>query len=187
MTNLVFIEHRKVPKDQARAIKEDLQAYAISIAMRLPFNNIPEEEKVRVAKFSLRNLLKQFDLSTKNLGSIIHDEVVNNLQRLYIQLKKKTNYEFFLEMVQMLRFLKRRHPAKYRRIVKSIEVRLSARQKTILSLYLNYKSRSHKYPLTYKKVGKIIKSTKGPISGEVKQMVKSIDKIFRMQKIKHGR
>jgi hypothetical protein len=183
MTNIVFIEHKKVPKDQARAIKEDLKAYAISIALKFPATTISQEEKVRMAKSSVRTLLKQFDLSTKNLGTIIHDEVISNLQKLYFKLRKKSNYDFLLEMVQVIRFLRRNHPRKYRRIHKSLQRQLNNRQKLILSLYLNPKVKGKKRLPTYQTIGKIIKSTPGPISGEVKKMVKSINRVFKAQKI----
>lgn len=187
MTNLVFIEHKKVPRDQARAIKEDLQSYAISVALKFPTETLSEKDKIKVAKFSVRNLLQQFDLHTKNLSTILHDEVLNNLQKLYFKLKKKSSYEFLVEMVQVIRFLKRNHPRKYNRIYKSIQRRLSSRQRLILSLYLESKYKGKKSFPTYHAIGKIIKSTPGPISGEVKQMVKSINRVFKSQKVKHAK
>lgn len=186
MTNLIFIEHKKIPKAQAKALKEDLQAYAISIALKFPMASISQEEKIKVAKFSIRHLLQRFDLSTKNLGTILHDEITDNLRKLYFKLRKKSNHEFLLELIKVIRFIKRSQPKKYRKIYKSIQRRLTGKQKVILSLYLNSKRKGKKYQPTYQTIGKIIKSTPGPISGEVRKMVKSINRVFRSHKI-HGR
>lgn len=187
MTNLVFIEHNKIPKDYAKALKQDLKAYAVSVALKFPTASISEADKIKIARFSVRNLLKQFDLSTKNLSGLLHDEVINNLQKLYFKLKKKSSYEFLVEMVQVIRFLKRNHPRKYNKIYASIQRRLSNRQQLILSAYLNSKKKGKGGFPTYHAIGKIIKSTPGPISCEVKEMVKSIDRVFKVQKVKRAR
>jgi hypothetical protein len=184
MTNLVFIEHKNIPKDQARAIKEDLQAYAISVALKFPTETITEKQKIKVARTSVKSLLKQFDLSTKNLGTLIHDEVTKNLNTLYVSLKRKSNYNFLLEMIQIMRFLRRNHPRKYRKLFKTLKGLLNTKQHTILSLYLN--SKPKKAPLTYAAIGKVVKSTPGPISGDVKKMVYSLNKVFKAQRL-HGR
>jgi hypothetical protein len=191
MTNVIFIEHKRVPKSQAKAIKEDLQAYAISVALKFPTETISQEDKVKVAKFSVRTLLKQFDLSTKNLGTIIHDEVIGNLQRLYFKLKKTTlNYHFLsksnkelLEMIRIVKLLRRNHPKKYKRLSKSLQKQLNKRQQAIFNIYLQFTPKG-KRTLTYKTVSRLSKIPAGTINHQVKQVVQSLSKILKKQKLK---
>lgn len=191
MTNLVFIEHKKIPKDQARAIKEDLQTYAISVALKFPTQTISEEDKIKVAKFSIRGILKQFDLSTKNLGTIIHDEVISNLQKAYFKLKKTTlNYHFLsksnkelLEMVRIVKLLRRNHPKKYKVLAKSLEKQLNERQRKIFNIYLKFKPKG-KRRLTYQTVSRLSKIPAGTINHQVKQVVQTMNRILKAQKLK---
>jgi len=191
MTNLVFIEHKKVPKDQARAIKEDLKSYAISVALKFPTQTISEEEKVKVAKHSVRSLFKRFDLSTKNLGTLIHDEVIGNLQKVYFKIKKTTlNYHFLsksnkelLEMIRIVKLLRRNHPKKYNTLSKSLQKQLNKRQQKIFNIYLRFKPRG-KRRLTYQTVSRLSNIPAGTINHQVKQVVQSLGKLMRQQKLK---
>jgi len=191
MTNLVFIEHKRVPKDQARAIKEDLQAYAVSVALKFPTQIITEEDKIKVAKFSVKDLLKRFDLSTKNLGTIIHDEVIGNLQKLYFKLKKTTlNYHFLsksnkelLEMIRIVKLLRKNQPKKYKRLSNSLQKQLNKRQQAIFNIYLKFKPRGKKR-LTYQTVSRLSKIPPGTINHQVKQVVQSLSKLMKKQKLK---
>lgn len=191
MTNLVFIEHKQIPKEHAKAIKEDLKAYAVSVALKFPTQTISPEQKERVARVSVRTLLKQFDLSTKNLGTIIHDEVISNLQKLYFKLKKTTlNYHFLsksnkelLEMIRIVKLLRRNHPKKYKVLSKSLEKQLNARQQAIFNIYLKFIPKG-KRTLTYKTVSRLSKIPAGTINHQVKQVVQSLGKIMKKQKLK---
>jgi hypothetical protein len=190
MTNLVFIENKRVPRDQARAIKEDLQAYAISIALKFPTETISEEDKIKVAKWSIRDLLKRFDLSTKNLGTIIHDEVISNLQKAYFKLKKTTlNYHFLsksnkelLEMIRIVKLLRRNQPKKYKVLSKSLQKQLNKRQQAIFNIYLKFTPKGQR-TLTYKTVSRLSKIPAGTINHQVKQVVQSLGKILKKQHI----
>jgi hypothetical protein len=199
MTNLVFIEHKKVPRDQARAIKEDLKLYAISVALKFPTASISEEQKIKVAKSSVRSLLKQVDLSTKNLGTLIHDEVISNLQTLYFKLKKTMLSSHFLlkpnkglnkellEMIKIVRLLRKNHPRKYRRLHKALVKQLNTRQQTIFNIYLKFTPKGKRKRLTYQTVSRMSKIPAGTINHQIKQVVQSLNKIFRSQKVKRGR
>jgi hypothetical protein len=191
MTNLVFIEHHKIPRDQARAIKQDLQSYAISVALKFPTETISPEEKIKVAKFSVRTLLKHFDLSTKNLGTILHDEIISNLQKVYFKIKKTTlNYHFLsksnkelLEMIKIVKLLRRNHPTKYKQLSKSLQKQLNKRQRTIFNIYLHFKPKGKKR-LTYQTVSRLSKIPAGTINHQVKQVVQTINRLFKAQKIR---
>ena len=190
MTNLVFIEHKKIPRDQARAIKEDLQIYAISVALKFPTETISQEDKIKIAKWSIRNLLKQFDLSTKNFGTIIHDEVISNLQKAYFKLKKTTlNYHFLsksnkelLEMIRIVKLLRRNHPKKYKTLSKSLQKQLNKRQQTIFNIYLKFTPKGKK-KLTYQTVSRLSKIPAGTINHQVKQVVQSLSRLMKKQHI----
>jgi hypothetical protein len=191
MTNLVFIERNKLPRDQAKAIKQDLQAYAISVALKFPTTSISEEDKIKVAKFSVRTLLKHFDLSTKNLGTLIHDEVIGNLQKVYFKLKKTTlNYHFLsksnkelLEMIRIVKLLRRNHPKKFKILSNSLQKQLNKRQRTIFNIYLKFKPKGKSKRLTYRTVSRLSKIPAGTINHQVKQVVQSLGKLLRKNKI----
>jgi hypothetical protein len=195
MTNLVFIERKSIAKQQERVLKRDIKQYAISLALKFPTKSISEQQKIRIAKFSVRSLLKRFDLSTKNLGVLIHDEVIGNLQKLYFKLKKKMlNYHFLsksnkelLEMIKIVRLLQKNYPRKYRKLYKSLQRQLSKRQETIFNLYLNFKPRGRRRILTYRTVSRLSKTSPGTVTGDVKRVVQSLSKIFKTEGIKHVR
>jgi hypothetical protein len=190
MTNLVFIEHKRVPRSQAKALKEDLQAYAISVALKFPTETISVEDKVKVAKFSVRTLLRRWDFSTKNLGILIHDEVIGNLQKIYFKLKKTTlNYHFLsksnkelLEMIKIVKLLRKNHPRKYRRLSNSLQKQLNKKQQAIFNIYLKFTPKD-KRTLTYKTVSRLSKIPAGTINHQVKQVVQNLSKLMRQQKI----
>jgi hypothetical protein len=144
-----------------------------------------------VAKHSVRNLFKQFDLSTKNLGTIIHDEVISNLQKLYFKLKKTTlNYHFLsksnkelLEMIRIVKLLRRNQPKKYKTLSKSLQKQLNKRQQTIFNIYLKFSPKGKRKKLTMRQVSKLSKIPFGTVNQQVKFMVQSLGRVLRQQKI----
>jgi hypothetical protein len=184
MTNLVFIEHKKIPKDHAKAIKQDFIAYAISIALKFPRPSIPEKDRIRIAKRTVRDILKRYDLSTKNIGSMINDEVVRNLEEFYFTVRRNPteSKRELLEMIQVVRLLRRLHPRKYRRLFISLQEQLNRKQKAIFNIYLIKRKE-----LTYKAVSRLAQIPVGTIKGQMKGIVKGLNRVFRTQKVKRGR
>lgn len=186
MTNIVFIEHKQVPRVHQQAIKNELREYAISVALKFPTKTISDEHKIKIAKFSVKEVFKQFDLSTKNLSALIHDEVISNLQKLYFSLKqnvKKSNKEF-LEMIRIVKLLRKKQPRKFKRLAKSLFNQLNGRQQLIFNLYFKFKPNRRNKHLTYKVVSKISKTSPSVITGDVKHVVHSLTKIMKAQKVK---
>ena len=195
MTNLVFIEHKKVPKDQTKILKRELQSYAISLALKFPAKSITEKQKIKIAKISVKYLVDRSGFLTKNLGEHIHNDVIEALQKLYFKLNKKIlNYHLlpqsnknFLEIIKVIKFLRKEHPKKYKKIFQNLQKHLSNRQKVILNLYLNFKPSKKKQKLTYQTISKISKTSLGTITGDIKKVVCSLSKIFKLQRINYGK
>jgi hypothetical protein len=185
MTNLVFIEHAKVPKDHVKAIKQDLLSYAISIALKFPTDALSEVEKVKAAKNSVRTLLKRFDLSTKNLGTLLHDEVVSNLQDVYFKMKQqyRTLPGDLAEMIKIVRLLRKSQPRKYKKLYNSLQEQLTEKQNRIFNIYLKFMPKGKKV-LTYKTVSRLSKIPAGTINPQIKKVVRSLNRLMKKNKIR---
>jgi len=191
VTNLVFIERKQVSQKQAQVFKKELQEYAITVALKFPTNIISEKQKIWIARFSVRELLKRLDFSTKNFGALLHDEVISNLQNLYFKLKKTTlNYHFLtksnkelLEMIKVVKLLKKNQPRKFKYLSKSLQRSLNERQRLIFNIYFRFKPSHRRKRLTYKTVSRLSKIPAGTINHQVKQVVQSLSQILRTQRM----
>jgi hypothetical protein len=183
MTNIVFVDHKKIHRTQAQSIKQDLHQYALSIVKKFSKTAIPETYQVRVAKFSVNNLLKQFDFSTKNLSVLLQEEVVRNLQELCLKLKKQSLSEKLLDMVKVVKRLRRQHPRKYKKLHNLLKQKLNGKQVTVFNIYLGFKPRGKRQHLTYKTVSRLSKIPAGTINPQVKNIVRNLNRLFKKQRI----